>query len=177
MAEYGEIGAFYGGDQSAFVIAAIPSWSAQATIVKLYGTATDDRRPVLIDLGYPVEAFAVQVADDITGVSGKTVELFQKYLLAPWAFDYIAHQRERDTLPDTTGAIRGHVEADAERIPFAIVHLYYNPTGEKISTTIANANGEFEFLGLTVGSTEYTVMSALSNYNNARETRMAAVTA
>ena len=124
-----------------------------------------------------IHLLSSQMTDTITDIVANRANYFQKHLLAPWAFDYVAHQRERNLLPDTTGAIRGHVEADAERIPFAIVHLYYNPTGEKISTTVANENGEFEFLGLTVGSTQYTVMSALNNYNNARETRMAAVTA
>jgi hypothetical protein len=105
------------------------------------------------------------------------VAQIQKTLLAPWAFDYVGHVRERDTLPDTTGAIRGTVEADGDLIPGIAVHLYYNPTGEKIATTFTGDDGSYEFLGMAVGSTDYTAMSMLDEYNNAVETRMAAVAA
>lgn len=175
MADYGSIGAFLGSDAviSPRIDRDIDCFSVDGN----FFTTLENRRLVLIDALVIPDVIGIKMAPDIDAVIGIGFAQMKKTLLAPWAFDYIAHQREKDALPDTTGVIRGFVEADAERVQYIKVHLYYNPTGEKISTTITNENGEFEFLGLTVGSTQYTVMAALDQYNNARETRMAAVTA
>lgn len=177
MTARGGIGVFAGSDETAWVMTSIPAWAALDGGLDYLGTTIENRRPVLIDALVHAETYGAQMAPDIAAVVGAGFVTAKKTLLAPWAFDYIAHQRERDALPNTTGAIRGYVEADAARVPYIKVHLYYNLTGEKIATTITDENGEYEFLGLAVGSTDYTVMASLDDYNNAVETRMAAVAA
>lgn len=57
------------------------------------------------------------------------------------------------------GIISGTVKEGAVAVPYSWVHLYYRPSGEKISSIKTDVAGNFSFSGLEVDQSKYFVVA------------------
>lgn len=73
--------------------------------------------------------------------------------IASWAIS--PGTRDNGSDIDVSGTITGSVKEGATAIPYCWVHLYYRPTGERISSTKTDASGNFTFTGLQASQSLY----------------------